>query len=549
MEKKIDITKQVRERQFKLQEIMFNQMDYTLRPIQEDALDFMKTAINSGKKFIQLELPTGSGKSIWAAYFCKYYLENINADAKFDLLTNSKLLQKQYTDEFKFLNNLWGRRNYHCDKHSTDCETGKTLNNNTKQGQCEDCPFREAMMNWMEGRISLTNFHIHGIYSLFNPKIHENREADVLIVDECHSLEETLNGFVSFTLNAKTWKNIMSDGLDFNYATTLSSFTDISEFANFIKTRFLLDLGISENNHRQQLLRLSGKKMEAKVKLLKDLDELKGKMERFLKDYQSGTSEWIYEKQRIKSEINWIIQPKWTSEIMRNAVWKRYKHVILMSGTIIDDKTFNAINGIEQDRAAFVSMPSPFPVKNRPIYYYNQGKMSYANKANTWENFIPVIEKILKKYKGKKGIIHVGNYELMEWMKRDMSDNRLVFADSNNREAALNEHIQRDDDSVIVSPSMLHGVNLNDDLSRFQVILKVPYPSLASKVNKERLNDNPSWYAWRTVSDLVQAYGRSIRNETDYADTFILDGCFGDILAQYSYMLPKYFLEAIKRMK
>jgi ATP-dependent DNA helicase DinG len=548
MEKK-DMTKLVRERQFKLQEILFNQMDYTLRDIQVEALEKTKEAIQSGKKFIELEVPVGGGKSILSQYICRWYVDNINANAKFDLLTNSHILQNQYVQEFKFLNNISGRRNYHCDRHDTDCETGKMCNTNKKHGQCDDCPFREAMMNWMEGRISLTNFHIHGIYSLFNPKIHENRNADVLIVDECHSLEETLNGFVSFTLNAKTWKNIISDGLDFTYASTLSGFTDISEYANWIKMQFLVDLGISENTHRKQLLRLTGKKQEAKLKVIKDLEELKDKMERFLKDYHSKTSEWIFDKQRVKAEINWIIQPKWTSEIMRTAVWQRYKHVILMSGTIIDDKTFNDINGIEQNRAAFISMPSPFPVKNRPIYYYNNGKMTYANKISTWENYIPIIEKILKKYKGKKGIIHCGNYELMEWMKRDLNDKRLVYADQGNRARALDEHTDREDDTVIVSPSMMHGINLNDDLSRFQIILKVPYPSLASKVNKERMNDKPTWYAWRTVSDLVQAYGRSIRSETDYADTFILDGCFGDILGQYGYMLPKYFIDAIKRIK
>jgi ATP-dependent DNA helicase DinG len=544
-----DPNKLVRERQFKLQEIMFNQLDHTLRPIQIEALEKTQEALMSGKKFVELELPTGSGKSIFALHASLWYTENINADAKIDILTSSRILQGQYMDEFKFINNLWGRANYHCDRHDTNCEVAKTINNNTKQGACEDCPFREAMMNWSEGRVSLTNFHIHGLYSLFNPKLHENRKADVLIVDEAHMLEETINGFVSFSLNAKTWKNLMTNGKANRYEENMTKFKDIAQFADWIRTQFLIDLGISENDHRKQMMYLKGQKMEQKLKVLKEVEELKGKLERFLKDYHANTSEWVFDKQVVKGEPTWIVQPLWTSEIMRNSVWKNYKHVILMSGTLISSKIFNHVNGIEQDRSHYISMGSPFPVNNRPIYYYNNGKMTYNTKADTWERFIPVIEKILKKYKGKKGIIHCGNYEMMEWMKRDINNDRLVFADQGNREAALNEHIERDDDCVIVSPSMIQGVDLIDDLSRFQIILKVPYPALSSKVNKQRLKTNPEWYAWRTISDIVQAYGRSIRSETDYADTFILDGCFGDMIAQYSHMLPQYFKDAIKRMK
>jgi ATP-dependent DNA helicase DinG len=540
---------QVRERKFKLQEVMFDQLDYTLRPIQEHALKKTHEAVLAGKKFIELELPTGSGKSILSQYFCRFYMQNINIDAKFDILTSSKILQEQYLNEFRYMNNLWGRANYQCDRHNSNCEVGKTLNNNTKQDPCEDCPCREAMMNWSEGRVSITNFHIHGLYSLFNPKLHENRKADVLIVDEAHMLEETINNFVSFTLNAKTWKRLITNGRANRYESNMTKFQTIADFADWIRTGFLVDLGLSEAEHRKQMFFLKDHKLEQKMKLVKEIEELKGKMERFLKDYHGNTSQWVFDKQVVKGEPSWIVQPLWTSEIMRKSIWERYKHVVVMSGTLISSKMFNHVNGIESNRSHYISMPSPFPVKNRPIYYYNNGKMSYNSKSDTWERFVPVIEKILKKYQGKKGIIHCGNYELMEWMKRDLNNPRLIYADQGNREDALNEHINREDDCVIVSPSMIQGVDLIDDLSRFQVILKVPYPSLSSKVNKQRLKTNPEWYAWRTISDIVQAYGRSIRSETDHADTFILDGCFGDVLAQYGYMLPAYFKEAIIRMK
>jgi Rad3-related DNA helicase len=94
---------------------------------------------------------------------------------------------------------------------------------------------------------------------------------------------------------------------------------------------------------------------------------------------------------------------------------------------------------------------------------------------------------------------------------------------------------------------MINGVDLKDDFSRFQVILKVPFPNLVSTKIKMRLNTRPDWYNWRTLIDILQSYGRSIRNEDDWAETYILDECFDQILENKS--IPKYFLEALKIKK
>ena len=102
--------------------------------------------------------------------------------------------------------------------------------------------------------------------------------------------------------------------------------------------------------------------------------------------------------------------------------------------------------------------------------------------------------------------------------------------------------------SVIVSPSMGTGVSFDDDRARFQIIAKVPYPSLASQKNKLRQSNNPGWYAWKTVSGLIQMTGRTVRSNTDYADTIIIDGSFGDVIKHSSHFLPNWVQNAIKRI-
>ena len=69
--------------------------------------------------------------------------------------------------------------------------------------------------------------------------------------------------------------------------------------------------------------------------------------------------------------------------------------------------------------------------------------------------------------------------------------------------------------SVLISPSLYQGVDLKDDLARFQVIVKVPYPDLSDRRTRVKMQRDRGWYDWQTALRLVQTYGRSVRSETD----------------------------------
>jgi ATP-dependent DNA helicase DinG len=100
-------------------------------------------------------------------------------------------------------------------------------------------------------------------------------------------------------------------------------------------------------------------------------------------------------------------------------------------------------------------------------------------------------------------------------------------------------------DTVIVSPSMHEGVDLKEDLSRFQVILKMPFMSLGSYSIKRRCELYPEWYAYQTVLTLIQSTGRSIRSDTDKATTYILDTNFGWFHAKWRKFFPPYWTNSI----
>ncbi len=177
------------------------------REQQVEVLNMIKSSINNGKKFILLNAPTGSGKSYVAVMFMNWYLNYINSGAKFDIITNSKILQQQYNDEFNFICDLRGQSNYHCNKHNTDCRTGRELDKALKQPHCGACPYDTAKEIWSNGQASLTNFHLYNSFTFFVPTTMVKRGSNVLIVDEAHDFESVFCDFISVKLSPRIFKN------------------------------------------------------------------------------------------------------------------------------------------------------------------------------------------------------------------------------------------------------------------------------------------------------------------------------------------------------
>lgn len=92
---------------------------------------------------------------------------------------------------------------------------------------------------------------------------------------------------------------------------------------------------------------------------------------------------------------------------------------------------------------------------------------------------------------------------------------------------------------------MTEGLDLRGELSRFQIVVKVPFPFL-DDYTKARMELDPKWYQLQTAIPLVQMTGRSVRDKEDYAVTIILDADFQRFLSQNQDMLPDWWLSAIE---
>ena len=92
---------------------------------------------------------------------------------------------------------------------------------------------------------------------------------------------------------------------------------------------------------------------------------------------------------------------------------------------------------------------------------------------------------------------------------------------------------------------MTEGVDLKGELSRFQIICKVPYPYLGDQIIRKRMSKNKKWYPMKTAMSIVQAYGRSVRSSDDTAVTYILDSDWKNFYSRNKDVFPEGFKECI----
>lgn len=542
-------------------------LKYNPRDEQRDALDFIIKTYKENKdnKFYLMNMPVGVGKSHLAVMISDWYASKVDKSAKVDIITAGKILQDQYDVTYESIRNLKGKENYSCKSYSTSCASGKEFNRLNKT-TCDLCPYDESKNGYLGGKVSLTNFHLYLTYAIYNKKMLDQRESNVLIVDECHELDSVMSDFISIKITETIIKRLKFTN-EYEIIRALSKVKNIEDYVNFLKY-FLVEIsttidtidgsmvGGRDVQSDKRDLKIStitdGSNKDVKMmQIISDLKQYLQKIDIFLKEYDENPMNWVlesnYNEKTKQKELS--LEPIWAYDYLDKYVWSNYDMVILMSGTILDKHLFCELNGLDEESTTYYSVTSPFPVENRKVYYMPLGKMSFTKKEETFKNYVPYFHKILKKYEMQKGIIHTNSFELADWIKRDVENSRLMFHDSSTRDDMLRLHMESKDPMVFVSPSVGTGVSFDHEKSRFQVIAKIPYPSLNSQKNKLRQKNNPEWYAWKTVSGLLQMCGRSIRSKTDYADTIILDGSFSDILRYSSKYLPDWFQESIQKVE
>lgn len=222
-------------------------------------------------------------------------------------------------------------------------------------------------------------------------------------------------------------------------------------------------------------------------------------------------------------------------------IWPRAKRIVLMSATI-GPKDIEQL-GLDKRRVHYVEAPSPIEPKRRPIYIRPLGSFSYKAGGATLPKLVQMIKQMMDKYKHAKGLVHL-TYGMSKTLRPYLNDPKILWHDSQNKTKVYKRWTDMDPSSgaVLMACGMYEGLDLIHDLGRWQIISKVPWPSLADPAIAHKAEEDPEWYEWEALKMVIQAAGRICRSPDDFGETVITDSSFFRINES---LYPNFFKEAL----
>ena len=523
---------------------------------QSYILEEIENAMDDGYEFIIIQAPTATGKSLIAKTFANYSqdcsemfksvvddysiftydeeeLNNVpGAYEQFGtaILTCTKSLQDQYISLFSSGSCFKGRSNYPCEMSDTlSCEIGICSFDKKMKGKCmakNRCPYFNARRDAVKNKCQFLN------YSVFLSMQEQVTQKEFIICDEASELESLLVNEFSATFSIKMMKKVIKN-LPFTPAISDSSETYLNWLcdARALCESIMIDME---------------QKMNKKKKITPTDHEKYSYAKSHFRKLSTLCDSWRKTNYIISRDGDLITFKPYEVDLLADEIFRHGKTKILMSATIVDHKNFAKTLGIE--KYYYIEAPCTLEAEKAPIKCVDKFRVSYSNKNSVLPILANLSRQICEKHKGQKGLIHTHSMEILNFVKKEMgNDKRFLYREPGiSNEDIYKQHKEREDDTVMVSPSMTHGIDLKDNLGEFQIILKAPYSPLGDDRIKKKFNEDKDWYQNNMLSTLIQACGRCNRVKSDYAVTYILDGTAVDAIRKNMNKLPQYFRERLQ---
>jgi len=547
----------------------FQEYGITPRPQQQEVLDTLNKEWDNYKYFI-LSLPTGVGKT-----FISCDIANVAGPAY--ILTSTIQLQEQYEKSWKEIISLKGKSNYQCDVNRQFNCANAPCNVDTQQisvclaaGRCPYINRRDAAMK-SKAFITNPSYFIaasyHGVLSNV-----ESCKRKTIIIDEAHVLEQSLVSIAEITFSISSIvkklpfvKNLREIKFSNNITENIQAILKLQkvlqdykeQLENNLKTYTSqnVEQGFAKSLSKQVISHLNEQQDQ-----LDNLKEIYSPITMFKDDYELNAaqvhSRWVIQYNSATKEM--YFAPIYASQIFNQVMSPRADKFVFMSATIGDKTEFCKELGLDISQTCFIETDTPFPAEKSLVKVIPMLKMGKNDIEETLVDIGPVISHVLDAHDGQKGIVHSATYKISESIfngSPDKNKKRLLYRDMRvltegvktryNNEALVNMHINSKDATVLLSPSMNEGISLDDDLSRFQIITKMPWMSLGNPRIAKKTNLNPNWYANHMWNTIMQAAGRSTRNENDESVTYILDSSFKFFYDKWSSKLPTWFKKRV----
>ena len=514
---------------------------YKPRTSQKDVMEWIND-LPPEIKYIMVEMPVGGGKSPLAIAFSSYINNGLGSSF---ILTPQKTLQRQYEQSFEnhILASVYGRSNYTCEPKNTNCDVGGDI-----KPRCDNCPANIARDIAIQSPNMVLNYAIALTY--FKYLSHKIPARDVMIFDECHTLESHLVEFGSIDITEKKCKN---------YGVMFKKPKDTDAALDWIRDVYIKAVETTVYKLRQQIKAMDDrpdmKLSKEDVKLIKNYKSSVDHLEALV-TLLSLDRGLIDKKYVLMTDKNYFkFKELFGKSIFKHLVLPKANRFLFLSSTILNKDEFCKDLGIDPKEAAFISVDSEFNVENREVIYKPVTKMNYgwdsAERIGERKHMVKVINHILDHHSDQSGIIHSGSFQIAEWLLRDIKTTHEVIhhnpTSDMTRDEVIDYYLENSEKRpiLLISPSVTEGMDLLGDKGRFAIIAKVPYPFLGDAWVKRRMQLSKDWYNRQTITGIIQGCGRVVRSKDDWGQVYILDESFAYLYKQTVKIIPQWWKDGL----
>ena len=508
--------------------------------------------------------PTGTGKSIIGAVSAEALTAlRGGSDTTFKSsisLTATNVLAKQYDSTFQSMGRdgkyimIKGAGNYDCSALSTSEEpqnaeacawhtmarAGSEFEHIMAQ-HCNVCEYLNTKKKKNLVRHLTTNYSYFFIDRMYTGKF---EDRDLVIWDEAHLVNDLFSEHNAIYFSQKRVQAMQKEIAETVRLTDL----EISKILTSITADCAKPGKINEKNYEAYLNALikvyryaaeQGTVMADRALRSGQVGQY-SKLTRFTKKYEGLACKiddlfkydypHVFEYKEDEAAVS--VKPVFVGTMME--ALRAGRHNLFMSATVSPEFMTKTLN-LDSSKTKFIKLPPTFPKENKEVVFFDPLPLSYQSLQNpdTVKRLRKNVAKIVKHHvsAGERGIILTPSFKLQGEIVDELTAQPWAkdFRLFEHRQGENLEHIlvafktYKGGPAVLISPAMFEGVDLPGDLSRFQILVKAPFPSLGDKRMKFILDHHPDLYNAITVMKMVQGFGRSVRSIEDHAVSYCLD--------------------------
>ena len=547
--------------------------------LEEAIMEFEET----DTRFIAVAAPTGSGKSPMAMVLGQHFREL----GPVAILTNTKALQDQYTDDFSpTLLDFRGKSNYECpllefieldgsmprpcsdvskvlpqgdmlddSRARVEQEFGFIEKNSSGKEICPvrahgRCPYYQAKAASQSDHALYTTNYANYMGLLNNDRTFQ--PATTLILDEAHNLDDAVENYAELTLSTYNIKDLggeLPDWYDDEIETQRQP--EWEEWVDMLRSyRDLAQQKFNDFDSRRRNL------SDDERKTFRTLENIIRKFNLLL-DVKGGYhATWAPQlrpharKNRYNGQGSWKFRPFYPGQMASYLLYRGAERVVFFSATI--ERTQVEQFGIDSDSFRWIEMPSTFPIENSRIF---SGRGIQYGKAFTYRNestpdnirlWVSHLDGLLTRMQvqGHRTLVIVPAGRHVDFIGQHSMHHQNMVLHKNelgrSKQDAIDEFYAKEGWAVLVGAfDIAEGHSFDGSVVEATIFPKLwSPPDFNDPLNILRTKKDPLHNERRKARWFAQAVGRGTRSETDINHILLMDSGQDHWLKNAKALLP-----------